>query len=966
MNANDGLDVATGNGVGRTTQNRRPWVDSHEAGPDGSASSLSGGYSRPDDPRVIAALEVYLEALREGRPWSRAEFLADHPEISDALLECFSGLEFIETAAAGLNGIPIEPPAPQVEPVLPLHSRLGDYHILREVGRGGMGVVYEARQLSLNRRVALKVLPFSAAVDPKQRQRFQIEAQAAGQLHHPHIVPVFGVGCNHGIHYYVMQFVDGRSLASLIHDLRSGEAASPASAPTGRLAEIDEAPHRAAGSPDFGRSSSTPIEPAGDKQVRNARPVDDPTGDPRTPSGGPPSAATLVGSARQDPAFFRNVARLGIEAAEALDHAHALGILHRDIKPANLLIDCGGSVWITDFGLARFPGDKSLTVTGDIVGTLRYMSPEQALARRGVVDQRTDVYALGATLYELLAMRPAFDGQDHQELLRQIALDEPVPPRRLNPAIPRDLETIVLKAMAKDPVGRYATAQELSEDLKRFLSDEPIMGRRPGPLERSLRWARRRRELVMTAAAIMALSLLIGSAAIWRQIRATREQGRQTEEARNKLLDYIIKNFPLLDRAARDQVEQANMLLSNASGPTTRGQALQMYDQALKLFQQATELPPTDIESRGIIARAFCDLAYSRTLLSFGKGSQKHPEPQLLAMAKADFSRSIAQLETLLNESHDDPTIRRYLADALGLKGMGCYFRFTHCPDEADRYYRRAIEVRRDLLRGTRSAGDGNNRPQLDIIRTRDDANLLLYTIQVTTLSLEQTGRSAKAEEMRRELEDDFVVLAARFSGPEFKSQRDFWADRMMHEYGAFPFPSPRRTMLLYSRLAATINPGNADAHNKAAWVLVSVPEESWFDPKHGLEEARAAVKLEPNNSTFWTTLGVAAFRVQDWKTALDSFKRSIDIAGGSAADWFFVAMTHWKQGNRDEAHKCYNLALAALKNGPKDDPELVRFHVEAATLMGLPVPKSARKTSGATKTEGTGKTGRQKSASAN
>ena len=189
----------------------------------------------------------------------------------------------------------------------------------------------------------------------------------------------------------------------------------------------------------------------------------------------------MNGPVHQDRAFFRNIARLGVEAAEALDHAHGLGILHRDIKPANLLIDRDGSLWITDFGLARFPSDLSLTHTGDMVGTLRYMSPEQALARRGVVDQRTDVYSLGVTLYELLALRPAFDGRDHQELLRQIALDEPTKPRRINPAIPRDLETIVLKAMAKDPSGRYATAQELAADLKRFLDDRPILARRPGP-----------------------------------------------------------------------------------------------------------------------------------------------------------------------------------------------------------------------------------------------------------------------------------------------------------------------------------------------------------------------------------------------------------------------------------------------------------------------------------------------------
>ncbi len=199
--------------------------------------------------------------------------------------------------------------------------------------------------------------------------------------------------------------------------------------------------------------------------------------------------STTTGPAKDDREYCRTVARLGAEAADALEHAHGLGILHRDIKPANLLIDLQGAVWITDFGLARFPAGLSLTQTGDLLGTLRYMSPEQALGRRGVVDQRTDIYSLALTLYELLTLRPAFDGLDHQELLRQIALDDPLPPRRINPAVPRDLETIILKATAKDPSNRYATARELAADLGRFLDDQPILARRPGPVERTLRWA---------------------------------------------------------------------------------------------------------------------------------------------------------------------------------------------------------------------------------------------------------------------------------------------------------------------------------------------------------------------------------------------------------------------------------------------------------------------------------------------
>ena len=204
----------------------------------------SGGATGPvrsGDVRVIAALETYLQSMRDGQPLSMSDFLAEHADISADLARCFKGLEFIEAAAAELSGTTSGPATALAEPSLRTESRLGDYHILREIGRGGMGVVYEAQQVSLGRRVALKVLPYSAAADPKQRQRFHIEAQAAAQLHHPHIVPIFGVGCDSGIHYYAMQFVDGLSLSSIIRDLRSGDGHVPAWAvPTAQARPIQK------------------------------------------------------------------------------------------------------------------------------------------------------------------------------------------------------------------------------------------------------------------------------------------------------------------------------------------------------------------------------------------------------------------------------------------------------------------------------------------------------------------------------------------------------------------------------------------------------------------------------------------------------------------------------------------------------------------------------------------------------
>jgi hypothetical protein len=227
-----------------------------------------------------------------------------------------------------------------------------------------------------------------------------------------------------------------------------------------------------------------------------------------------------------DRAFHRLMARLGIQAAEALEYAHQMGIIHRDIKPGNLMVDGRGHLWITDFGLAHCHGQAGLTMTGDLLGTLRYMSPEQALARRSV-DHRSDIYSLGATLYELLTLEPAFPGNDQQELLRQVAFEEPRLPRRLNRAVPRELETIVGKAMEKDPQERYATAQELADDLERFLKDEPIQARRPNRVQRGWKWVRRNRAVAAALAGMALLLVVIAAGALVAAVHFRHQEQQQ-------------------------------------------------------------------------------------------------------------------------------------------------------------------------------------------------------------------------------------------------------------------------------------------------------------------------------------------------------------------------------------------------------------------------------------------------------
>jgi serine/threonine protein kinase/Flp pilus assembly protein TadD len=420
------------------------------------AGAVSGGI----DQQVAEVVAEITDRLHAGEPVDVEQYMARHPELADRLRPLVAALDLLArfSSAAGA-----ERRLERASAGKELSGTLGDFRILREVGHGGMGVVYEAEQISLGRRVALKVLPFAATMDPRHLRRFQNEARAAASLEHPHIVPVYGVGCERGVHYYAMKFIDGQTLASLLQQHR----ADPAS-----------------------RGCQPPGGPGSPEAVTA------------------PAAATRTQRAPRDSTTFRQIAAWAIQAAEALEHAHSLGVVHRDIKPANLLIDGHGALWVTDYGLARTAADAGLTMTGDVLGTLRYMSPEQALAKHGLVDHRTDIYSLGVTLYELLTGTPAVGGKDREEILNAITLQERRPPRALEAAIPPDLETIVLKAMEKTPTDRYATAQELADDLRRWLDDRPIQARRPSLVQRVRKWGRRHRVAVVATAACLLVTLV--------------------------------------------------------------------------------------------------------------------------------------------------------------------------------------------------------------------------------------------------------------------------------------------------------------------------------------------------------------------------------------------------------------------------------------------------------------------------
>jgi serine/threonine protein kinase len=643
--------------------------------------------------RLAVLLEGYLNDLEAGLSPDAEELIARHPDLAGPIREYLASLDFVFRLTAPLR--------PESADRLDLADRrLGDYTIVREIGRGGMGVVYEARQTSLDRRVALKVLPFAAVLDPKQVARFQNEAQAAAHLNHPNIVPVFSCGCDQGVHYYAMQFIEGRSLDAAIRQLRSLSA--------------EESIRHTECACYFEAAKESPTEPQ----------LGDDT------AGGNSAGWTPVSSAAELKGrdFFRTVARLGVEAAEALDYAHQCGVIHRDIKPSNLLLDEQGKLWISDFGLARFDANASLTATGDVLGTLRYMSPEQVAGKPGMVDPRTDVYSLGITLYELATFEEAFSGADRQAFVRWIAEGEPRPPRQVNPAIPVDLETILLKAIAKAAQDRYQTAQELADDLRRFLVGESILARRASLRDHAAKWARRHRAIV-AAVAISAGVILVGSVAVTLMLAAEHaktkaalaqaERNLNRAEAHFRQLREVVDRFgayhaerlkdlpgvelvrremlsdtlsyyrQFIRYAADDPTLQADLAVSYSKAAAVSEQigdtaaALTAYRQAADSFAQLAAAHPAETHYRADLA--LCQNNLGLLLAAMGKTQE----------AETAYGHALEIQQQLAAEQPNSPDFSRDLALTYG--NLGLLARTLNQPDRAEPNYREAIRIQERL-----------------------------------------------------------------------------------------------------------------------------------------------------------------------------------------------------------------------------------------------------------------------------
>jgi serine/threonine protein kinase/tetratricopeptide (TPR) repeat protein len=438
--------------------------------------------------------EEFASRWREGERPSIEEYAARFPQWADDIRAMFPAILLMEE----LKPSPEDHPTPNTTPPSsPVPDRLGEYRIVREIGRGGMGVVYEAHQESLGRRVAIKVLPAHLFANEKMRARFRRESQAAARLHHTNIVPVFGTGDQDGLCYYVMQLIHGKSLDAMSEPVTGRGGSSPCS---------EEESPRPSGSTTLAAAcgpSENPSPVAGERAKENGL----------------------------GPFSHRAVAQIGLQVADALAYAHAQGVLHRDVKPSNLLLDERGTVWVTDFGVAKIVEEANLTGSGELVGTLKYMPPERFL---GQSDARGDVYSLGITLYEMVARRPAFPDTTPPHLIQLINQGNPPALRKLDSTVPADLETIILKAAARDGSHRYQSAAEMADDLRRFLDDRPVLARRIGTARQIWRWCRRNRVVSGLAAAALSLLLITSVVSVTAYLR-TSTANKETAAANGEL-----------------------------------------------------------------------------------------------------------------------------------------------------------------------------------------------------------------------------------------------------------------------------------------------------------------------------------------------------------------------------------------------------------------------------------------------
>jgi serine/threonine protein kinase/Tfp pilus assembly protein PilF len=849
-----------------------------------------------------------LERYRRGERPALTDYVGRYPALAEQIRELFSALVLMEDVRPGSKS-PADRPVQARAGDVPF-QHLGDYRIVREIGRGGMGIVYEAEQESLGRRVALKVLPPGALAAPKQVQRFQQEARAAARLHHTHIVPVFGVGEENGTHYYVMQYIEGRPLDEVLAELRrlrTGADAGGGQAPDRASAGVDAGSCQNA-TPGAGPPSSIEvarslwegrfraaclqdpaeaIDPDGVTQVGDAaRPPARQAANPASSDSGTARTSSLLSNPHRP--YAESVAQVGVQAADALEYAAGQGILHRDVKPSNLLLDVWGSVWLTDFGLAKATGTPDLTRTGDLLGTLRYMAPERF---QGRADVRSDVYALGLTLYEALALRPAFDDHGQAKVIHQITTSEPPRLDQLNPHLPRDLVTIVHKSIAKDPSDRYQTAGALAEDLGRFLDDRPIAARRLSVLEKAWRWGRRNPTAAALLAALLTLVALAVTGGVWWQ----RQQGERRErEARARQgVEAALEQAAGL--RLDDRWPEANAVLQQAQG--------RLDDAALE------GAAADDLRRRLGQARAELELAVRLEEIWLERSTISDGKPNLAAADRAyaaafgkaglDVTGDLAVIAARVRES----AIQGELISALD--------------DWA--YVTRDEPMRAQLLRLARLADPDpkwrDRFRQPAVWRDRAAMERLAVEAPVGELSSRLLAILGRVLSVQPGADAEPLLRSAQQRYPDC-----FWLNLQL---GGLLFHRQKLEQAVgFYRAALARRPRSGVAYSNLGLALKDLGQL-----EEALASCRRAVELNPNSAWFHNNLGNVLRRAGRGDEAIAAYRRAIELAPELAPAHNNLGGTLQAQGRRDEAIDHYRQALQL-------DPKLVQAHHNLGNVL--------------------------------
>jgi Flp pilus assembly protein TadD/tRNA A-37 threonylcarbamoyl transferase component Bud32 len=806
--------------------------------------------------RLDEVLGAFFEAIEAGQAAGVAELLASHPDLAPELETFFADEETVHRWTAPLRPVAraaftnalaaaLDPAAEQGTSAPGTETRsVGDYELLEEIGRGGMGVVYKARQKSLGRLVALKMIRAGTLAVAADVERLRNEAEIVAQLDHPHIVPIHEVGDHDGQPYFSMKLIEGASLAQ-------------------HLARFQ--------------------------------------------------------------ADARSAARLIFAVAQAVHHAHQRGILHRDLKPSNILLDAEGRPLVTDFGLARrVAADSSLTQSGALVGTPSYMTPEQASGKKGTITTATDVYGLGALLYALLTGRPPFRGETVLDILEQVKGREPEPPSQSNRRVDRDLETICLKCLAKEPPRRYSSAEAVAQDLERYLAGKPIQARPLGRLARLWRWCRRNPVLAGAAALLLAASLLFAGN-LWRLER----QAAATEQA----VADDLREADLLQQQERwsetlQVLERASGRLAAGGPPPLRQRVEQRRTNVAMVARleearlQLRAAGPEEDDSTG------ADQAYAAAFASYGLNLET------LAPEEAAERIRTSPIRTQLVAALDDWAIARRTIRKEGDTTWKVLLAVARAadPDAWRNDLRDALE-RRDQKGLERLAASGQ------VVELPPSSLVLLGR------ALQEKGAIKQAVAVLRQAQRhhphqfwiNFELAYNLYLSQQWEEAIRFYTAALAIRpqsalvrvaLGAvLPKKGAVDEAIAVCNEAIRLKPDYAYAYNNLGIAL----KNKGLQHKEALDEAVAAykeaIRLKPKFAEAYDNLGVVLGHKGAWKEALDAHRKAIDLKRGDAEAYGNLGHTLVRKGDLDDA-------ITAFREAIRLKPKFAGFHNDLGVAL--------------------------------